>query len=113
MVEIVLKKYVDTIRSETFLEYEKEFAQKICSAMEEGYSRGFHEPKIVETIVKNVHNYKIRNEEQSFEISTKSIFIHGQRSQVKFSYYGQEMQRELGDLIFIANIVFNGEKYFE
>jgi len=113
MVEIVLKKYMNTIRSVTFLEYEKEFAQKIDSAMEEGYSKGLHEPDLVEIIVDNVKGCRIRNKEQFFEISTESIFIHGHKSQVKFDFYGQEVQRELGDLIFIASIVFNGKKYFE
>ena len=113
MVEMVLKKYMDTIRSDTFFKYEKEFAQRICSAMEKGYSQGLHEPDLVEAIVKKVHGRGIRNKDHSFEISTKSIFIHGQRSQVEFDFYGQKMKRELGDLLFIVSVISNGEKYFE
>lgn len=113
MVERVLKKYMDTIRSDTFLKYEKEFAQKICTALENGYSRGLHEPELVEAIVNNVHGCSIENKGPLFKISTESIFIHGNISKVEFNFYGQKMQRELGDLIFIVSIIFNGEKYFE
>jgi hypothetical protein len=47
------------------------------------------------------------------KISTKSIFIHGNKSQVEFEYYRQRVQRELGDLIFILSVIYNGRKYFE
>jgi hypothetical protein len=113
MIEKLLRMYLDTIRSENFLEYEKEFAQRICSAMEKGYSKGLHEPELVEAIVKNVHGYSIGNNKHFFKISTESVFIHGKRSQVEFDFYGEKKQRELGDLIFIISIVFDGKKCFE
>ena len=47
------------------------------------------------------------------QLSTQGIFIHGNKSQVNFDYYGDIKPRELGDLIFIISIVSNGKKYFE
>lgn len=49
-----------------------------------------------------------------FELSTTSIFIHGNKSQVDFDYHGQRSEPiELGDLILIISVVFDGRKYFE
>ena len=37
----------------------------------------------------------------------------GVETRVEFTYYGETIQRELGDLIFILSVIYNGRKYFE
>lgn len=110
----VVEKYLQLIKTEHFAEYSKDFADKIQKGLNEGYNQGFYEPalvSVVETIINNLG--RMSKSFNGFKISTKSIFIHGNRSQVKFKYYGQEVQRELGDLIFILSVIYNGRKYFE
>ncbi|MBI3815185.1 MAG: hypothetical protein HY279_12085 [Nitrospinae bacterium] len=64
-------------------------------------------------MVNSIHGLTMGNNQTYFELSTSSVFIHGNKSQVKFDYYGQSAQRELGDLIFIISVVFNNKKYLE
>jgi len=43
-----------------------------------------------------------------FKISTKSIFIHRNKFLAEFEYYGERIKKELGDLIFILSVIYNG-----
>lgn len=113
-IEEVINKYLQLINTEHFAKYEKDFAYKVQMGLNEGYNQGFYEPKmvsVVEGIINNLQGLSISADR--FRISTNSIFIHGNRSQVEFEYYGQRVQRELGDLIFILSIIYNGRKYLE
>lgn len=116
-IESAIKKYIEaTTRSNVFARYEKEFARKIVSALSEGYHHELFEPKlvqIIEGVVNSVSDLIIRDHRGYLELSTRAIFIHGNKSQVEFDYYGRRTQRELGDLIFIVSLIFNGRKYFE
>ena len=59
-------------------------------------------------------NLNVKDYRAYTELSTKSIFIHGNRSRVRFDYYDKKTNPvELGDLIFIISIVYNKRKYFE
>ncbi|POZ90550.1 hypothetical protein [Petrotoga halophila] len=137
----VLENYIQLIETEHFSKYEKDFAHKIQMGLLEGYQRGVYEPKMVsnveaiinkenglsdvEAIIDNVNRLSdvkaIINKGNGFSasvnrfhISTKGIFIHGNKSQVEFEYSdGSKTQRELGDLIFIISIIYNNKKYFE
>lgn len=109
-----LKKYFQLMETEHFVKYEKDFACRIQRALTDGYNQGFYEPKLVssvERIITNVNGMKTSF--SRFRISTRGIFIHGNRSRVEFEYYGQKVERELGDLIFILSIIYNGKKQFE
>lgn len=113
-IEEVIEKYLRLMKTEHFAKYEKDFAYKVQMGLNEGYNRGFYEPamvSVVEGIINNLQGLSVSA--NRFRISTNSIFIHGNRSQVEFEYYGQRVQRELGDLIFILSIIYNGRKYFE
>jgi hypothetical protein len=113
-MEKVVKKYLQLIKTEDFAKYEKDFASKVQIALKEGYRRGFYEPDVVslvEEIINKLDGLSVST--NKVKISTKSIFIHGNKSQVEFEYYGQRVQRELGDLIFILSVIYNGRKYFE
>jgi hypothetical protein len=115
-IERVLNKYEELMKSDLFLGYEKEFADRMISALSKGYQQGLHEPplvKVVEDVVNSVNGFVARNPKTQVRLSTKSIFVHGSKSQVEFDFYGQNAQRELCDLIFLVSIVLNGQKYFE
>ncbi len=113
-IKEVVERYLQLIKTEHFAKYEKDFACQIQLGLNEGYQKGFHEPEmvsVIEGIINKLDGLSISV--NRFRISTKSIFIHGNRSQVKFEYYGQRVQRELGDLIFILSVIYNGREYFE
>jgi len=113
LIEVV-EKYFQLIKTEHFAKYEKDFACRIQLGLNEGYKQGFCEPtmvQIVEGIINNLNGLSVST--NRFRISTKSIFVHGNKSQVEFEYYGRRVQRELGDLIFILSVIYNGKKYFE
>jgi len=113
-MEEVVEKYLQLIKTEDFAKYEKDFASKVQIGLNEGYRRGFYEPamvSLVEGIINKLDGLSVST--NKVKISTKSIFIHGNKSQVEFEYYGQRVQRELGDLIFILSVIYNGRKYFE
>lgn len=107
-----LKNYYQMIQSESFAKYEKDFSYKIECSLCGSYRQGNDEPKTVQEIVNAVNGEKI-SVNSNCQISSHSIFIHGNKSQVAFKYYDKAAQRELGDLIFIIAIVFGGKKYFE
>lgn len=112
--EEVIEKYIQLIETERFSKYEKDFAHKMQMGLYEGYQRGAYEPEMVsdvEAIINNVNGLSVSA--NRFHISTNGIFIHGNKSQVEFEYYGSKTQRELGDLIFITSVIYNNRKCFE
>jgi len=114
--EIFFRKYIDGIRSQAFAKYEKDFSEIIVSELSKGYLKKLYEQKLVqilESVTNALRNLAIRDDKHLFDLTTSSVFIHGRKSQVKFDYFGKGVQGELGDLIFIISIIFNGEKYFE
>jgi len=116
-IDRALEKYREVTRSDVFVRYEKRFANEIVTALSKGYLQGSDERplvKIIEDVVNNVRSFSDKSSKPYFELSTQSIFIHGNKSQVKFKYYGNWINSiELGDLIFIVSVVHNGKKHFE
>jgi len=116
--ERMLEKYIQLIESDGFARYEKDFAQRITSALSKGYIQTLNETpmvRIVENVVNDLHDLTtpMRNDRPYPQLCTRAVFIHGDKSQVEFDYYGESAQRELGDMVFIISVVFNGQKYFE
>jgi hypothetical protein len=112
--EEVILKYLRLINTEYFAKYEKDFARRIQMGLIDEYQQKQPEPKMVSSIEKIINNLKIPPVSiDRINISTRSIFIHGRRSLVEFEYYGQNIQKELGDLIFILSVIYKGRKYFE
>lgn len=110
----VIEKYLELINTEHFAKYCRDFACRMQKGLSTGYKQRAYEPKLVSVVEKVVNELKeLSTSTNGFKISTKSIFIHGNRSQVEFEYYGQRVQRELGDLIFILSVIYDGKKYFE
>ncbi len=109
-----IKKYVEVTEEEQFIIHWKELARRLLNGINDEYQRKYHEPDIVntiETIINNIGQFRAKN--RNFNISTNSIFIHGTKSWVEFEYYGKKSQRELGDIIFILSVIYNGRKFFE
>lgn len=117
-IDEVVEKYLQLIKTEHFVKYEKDFAYKVQIGLNEGYKRGFYEStmvSVIEGIVNKLNGLSVSV--NRFRISTKGIFIHGPRrgteTRVEFEYYDQKVTTELGDLIFIMSVIYNGRKYFE
>jgi len=109
-----IKKYIDVVDTESFAMHWKKLSHGLILGIQEGYQKGDYEPNIVElieSIVNKIGSFEAKDRE--IKISTNSIFVHGNKSQVEFEYYGRKTQRELGDIIFILSVVYNGIKYFE
>jgi len=110
-----IKKYVEITDNEKFILHWKRLSEKFLKGIQESYK--LYEPKIVEIIEKIINNigqFDTRGEHNRFNISTNSVFIHGNKSQVEFEYYdGKSTRREFGDIIFILSIVYNNRKFFE
>ncbi len=109
-----IKKYVEITEEEQFIIHWKELAKRLLNGINNEYQQKSHEPDIVntiETIINNIGQFRAKN--RNFNISTNSIFIHGPKYLVEFEYYGKKTRRELGDIIFILSVVYNGRKFFE
>ena len=109
-----LKKYIEVTKSEKFAVHWKRLSEKLLNGIREGYRARGREPSIVQ-VIENIINSvdQLDTDGDKFYISTKSVFVHGSKSQVEFEYHGRKTQRELGDIIFILSVVYNGSKYFE
>jgi len=113
-----IRQFETAVNTEEFVVYEKDFSEGIRNALGQEYSRG--EVKSVdalESYINNVVNRPLRGTTSyglPFVISTHSVFIHGNKSQVEFYKYGKKAGPiELGDLIFVVALIFNKKKYFE
>ena len=107
-----IKKYAEVVNDEKFILHWKKLSEKLLRGIQKNYD--LHEPNIVEIIENIINNFgQFHTNGRYFSVSTNSIFIHGNKSQVEFEYYGKSTRRELGDIIFILSVVYNGKKYFE
>ncbi|GIV41536.1 MAG: hypothetical protein KatS3mg034_0846 [Vicingaceae bacterium] len=116
MKEIIkcIEKYIEITNDNGFIIHWKKLSEKLIEGIQSNYSnREDKIVKIIESIINRVGTFKTQGKGQKYSISTSSIFIHGNKSQVEFIYYGEKKQRELGDIIFILSVVYNGKKYFE
>lgn len=112
----VIHKYERAINSKSFIGYEKNLSKAIISAIAKEYSgkpKEIEIVKIIETIVNEIRALTFDGHSSDYDIMTKSIFIHGNKSYVEFDYYGDKKTRELGDIIFIISIIYDKMKYFE
>ena len=66
-----------------------------------------------DNIVENLSNLNFIESSSDFSVKIKSVYIHGNKSQVDFSYYNSNTQRELSDIIFISSLYKLGVKVFE
>ena len=104
-------------RSDEFADYQKDFANLLTSTLAREYQNG--EVESVKAIDDLVNTYPSLTKTSlhtggiPFDLVADSFFIHGNKSQVKFDYGHKNLSVELGDLIFICTLVFQGKRYFE
>lgn len=96
--------------NDVFIQYCKDFADKVSETINTGYKSGKKEPKIVKEVIDTINKVKgipgIYGKGKKFSLETKAAFIHGYRSQVKFNVSGCEKRRELGDIVFISTLAW-------
>lgn len=100
----ILLNYDKLSHSSDFIEFQKKLIDKYYSALTRGYFEQKKEYEIVEDIVNTINSI-----EKNKYINIKGNFIHGNKSQVTFKYESHQTQRELGDLITIISIYYEGE----
>jgi hypothetical protein len=111
----VFQKFAEAVESDAFVVFEEEFAERMRSAIRNGYASGKDEPEIVEAVSSGVNSFGSLSPAQGsgFRIVPESAYIHGFRSQVKFQYRGTTSQCELGDVVYILSITHGGRVSFE
>jgi len=109
-----IEKYMEAIENENFIIHWKKLASKLIAGIRGEYEKRSHEPSIVK-LIRNIINSigQFKTEDKKLSITTKSVFIHGNKSKVEFEFHGNKTKRELGDIIFVLSVVYNSKKYFE
>jgi len=96
--------------NDVFIQYCKDFADKVSETIDAGYKSGKTEPDIVEDVSDTINRVSkipgTYGKGKKFSLETKASFIHGYRSQVKFNVSGCEKWRELGDIVFISTLAW-------
>ena len=108
---MALRKYLESIETVAFHRHKKELEERLSRAIKSNNTS--KEEEIVRGIIKNIGSFETQDYQNQLSIITKSIFIHGRRSMVEFEYQDRKFRRELGDIIFIISVAFQGKKYFE
>lgn len=98
---------IDTLLHNDFAIVSKKIAKVFAQAISSNFN--LHEDKIVA----NINNLNPSITSTNFSVTIKSVFIHGNKSQVDFDYYNSKTQREFGDIIFISSLFRNEDKVFE
>lgn len=115
-VESFVDRYNELILSNEFIQYVKKFGEEINFVLGKDYKDDVDEPKIVKDICNKINGTaSIPFRSKSWDIFTRSVFIHGNNYQVSFPYYNEDnkVERELGDIIFIITFVYRNLKYVE
>lgn len=89
--------------SDSFISEEKQISNSIQNILAEVYLNDGDEIQLVEKTIEAL------NVSRSHHIKLESMFIHGNRSQIKFQYYGKSAQKELGDLILVSTLTRRGK----
>ncbi len=111
-----LDKYWEAVRSEEFARFANQFGSRLCASLAEGYAEEEPETELVQTVesvVNSLRSAALEVRGRGLRLRTKAAFIHGNRSMVEFDYRGERSRRELGDLIFVISVVYEGQRCFE
>jgi len=90
------------ITSNAFIREEKNVSNAIQTALSKVYLNDGNEIDLVETTIETL------NSSQCYHFKLESMFIHGNRSQIEFTYYGNKVKKELGDLLLVSTLTRNG-----
>lgn len=88
--------------SDTFIRDEK----KVCGALQSALSKVYlDDGDEIELVKKTIASL---NSNHSNYFRLESMFIHGNRSQIEFDYYGKKAKKELGDLLVVSTLTRRG-----
>jgi hypothetical protein len=87
-----------TSRSDAFIRDEKRVCRDLQSALSNVYLQDGDEVQLVERTIESL------NSSQGRHFKLESMFVHGNRSQVSFDYYGKTAKKELGDLLVVSTL---------
>lgn len=87
---------------ETFIKEEKKVCSAIQAVLAEVYLNDGDEIELVKKTIETL------NLSRSYHFNLESAFIHGNRSQIEFQYYGKKAHKELGDLIIVSTMTRRG-----
>lgn len=110
-----LERFLRGTESNEFAAYEKEFANRINASIRRGFKYKRKEPSIVKQVSDLLKSLEDIPDIAggSFNLRTRTMYIHGFRSMVQFNDLGGLARRELGDLAFVFSIVYRGMVYFQ
>lgn len=93
-----------------FSDWSWDLATRMRAEMEACYFKGKGEVDCVSAIVNAINATTVITSAQvtDAEITVEGAFLHGSKSQVKFSIGGNQQQRELADLLILGSYVENG-----
>jgi len=87
-------------RETRFIEEQKKIATTINAALSQNYLNDGNEIDLVKGTIAAL------NKTHGGRFRLESFFIHGNRSQVQFDYYGKIAQKEMGDLILVSTMTY-------
>ncbi len=95
------------IRTSDYQDWVWDLTRRLRSRLEAAYSKRLGEVDCIREMVKEVGQTKPISSPHSPEVrvTVDSAFLHGSRSQVRFSVAGIEKQRELADVLVIGSFV--------
>lgn len=106
----LFERFFGFITSHDFFKFYVDLSNLIFENLNSGLANNLREPEIVKSLVCAFNkSIKIKNS----KIKTYGIFLHGRKSMVQFNYYGRDIQKELGDMLFLLTVVFNKRILFE
>ena len=91
-----------TTTKDSFIEEEKHVSSTIQSALSEVYLNDGDEVELVKRTIETL------NSSRSYHFKLESTFIHGNKSQIEFQYYGKKAKKELGDLLIVSTLTRRG-----
>ncbi len=86
-----------------FIEEQKRVASAINAALSQSYLDDGNEIDLVKSTIFAL------NSTPGKKFRLESLFIHGNRSQVQFDYYGKIAKKEMGDLILVSTMTYRSK----
>ncbi len=90
------------VMTDRFIREEKQVCNAIQNTLSQVYLNDGDEVELVKRTVETL------NSSHSFHFKLESTFIHGNRSQIEFDYYGKKAKKELGDLLIVSTLTRRG-----
>jgi hypothetical protein len=87
---------------DAFIAEEKEVSSAIQAVLADVYLNDGDEIDLVKKTVETL------NSSRSYHFTLESAFIHGNKSQIEFQYYGKKAHKELGDLLIVSTMTRRG-----